>query len=111
MGSFKYVKPPKRDSNYMDGDEKDALITSGDPFEITNIRFKPDARFGPKFEVSATLLNGDKKIINFVADDTVYTRDALLDQAMNFLNKNKGETLIARLHREERTVVIEIEED
>lgn len=95
----------------MDGDEKNALIESNDVFEITGIKFRPEAKYGPKFEVSATLINGDKKIINFVADDSVYTRDALLEQSMAYLNKNKGETLVGRMHREDRTVILEIEED
>lgn len=107
--TFKYV--PQFKGEFVDGDQKDALIASNEPFEISAIRFSEKGKFGPQFYLTVKFLDETDGIMTFTADGTVFTRDDLLDQAMQFLKANKGQTLIARLSKEGQTTLVTIEED
>jgi hypothetical protein len=109
MGGFKYN--PSFSSDFMKGADKDALIASGDPFEIKAIRFSESGQYGPQYYLKVALLSGEEKTMSFSADGKVYTRDDLLEQAMTFLKTNKNETLIARLSKEGQTNIVTIEDD
>lgn len=112
--AFKYT--PKFKGDFVDGDAKDALIAANEPFEIEAIRSSDKGKFGPQFYLKCKFLEGSvtglsEGTMTFTADGTVYTRDDLLEQAMDFLKANKGETLIARLSEDGQTKLITIEED
>lgn len=110
MGKFKYVAKTK--GEFIDGPEKDRLIAENEPFEIVGIRYKEKGKFGPQHYLQVRLINEeDLKTMTFSSDGTVFTRDDLLDQAMEYLAENKGETLIARLSEEGNSKLITIEDD
>jgi len=112
MGAgFKYKKTPGVGlPPFMDDDEKQRLIDEKEPFEILSIRFRATGKYGAKFNLNVRKLDGTIETMSFTADGTVPTRDDLLEQAMEFLQSNKGETLVARLSEEGQTRLISIEE-
>jgi len=112
MGKFKYKATPGVGlPPFMDDDEKQRLIDENEPFEILTIRFRPTGKYGPKFNVNVRKLDGAIETISLTADGSVPTRDELLEQAMDFLQANKGETLIGRLSESGQTRILTIEED
>jgi hypothetical protein len=106
---FKYKDSFKND--FVDGDEKNQLIEDQTPFEITKVRFSDKGEFGPQFYLSVRFIDGTEKTMTFGADGTVFTRDDLLEQLSTYLKDNPGESVIARLHQEGQTKLIEIEQD
>ncbi|SRR6266550_2699667 len=95
---------------FMDDDEKQRLIDEDEPFEILAIRFRPTGKFGAKFNLNVRKLDGEIETMSFTADGSVPTRDDLIEQAMEFLQANKGETLVARLSENGQTRLLTIEE-
>jgi len=117
MGTpFKFKPTFKGD--FVDGDAKDALIASNEPFEIEAIRIGTKGQYGSQFylkvkfvEGSVTGMTGGTMTFPAPPDSLVFTRDDLLEQAHDYLKANKGETLIARLSQDGQTKLITIEED
>lgn len=110
MGGFKYVATAGL-GDFIDGNQKDALIASQEPFEITKIRHSDKGQYGPQYYLSVRLMDGTEGTMTFTADGSVYTRDDLLEQAMKFLKANDDESLIARLSKQDRTTIITVEDD
>lgn len=114
MGGFKYVSRVSRD--FVNGERKDELIESGDPFEITKVRSSDKGEYGPQFYLSVRLGDGTEEgTMTFTnkspEEGGVITRNDLLEQLQDFLEANPGESVIAKLRREGQTTLIDIEDE
>lgn len=71
---------------YLSPDEKEVLVTSKQPFEITGIKYDQDNKFGPRFVLTLSLpdpATGDSetRLVGFPVGSGVTSRDDIL-QAM-----------------------------
>lgn len=81
---------------FLSPDEKAALIESGQPFDVTGIKFEPEGKFGKRFVLSLDIpdpVTGENEArkIGFVLDSGVESRDDIL-QAMHEDHFEAGET-------------------
>ena len=65
---------------YLSPDEKQALVDSGEPFDITGVRFEAENKYGPRYVVTLTL-EGETRMVGFPKGSGVTSRDDIL-QAM-----------------------------
>jgi hypothetical protein len=108
LGKFKYEQRFK--TAFVTDEQKQALIASNNPFEITKIRFSPKGTYGPQFYLSCRFIDGTEGTMTFSAESNVFTRDDLLDQLKTYLTENPGESVVARLREEGNTRLIDVEE-
>jgi hypothetical protein len=83
-------------SGYLSPEEKDALVKSEQPFDITGVRFEAENKFGPRYVVTLVLPNpatGDNetRMVGFPKGSGVTSRDDIL-QAMIDDHFGAGET-------------------
>ena len=81
---------------YLTPDEKEELVASEQPFEITGVRFEAENKYGPRFVLTLSVPNpatGDNetRMVGFVKGSGVTSRDDLL-QAMIDDHFGAGET-------------------
>jgi len=86
----------KKGGGFLSPEEKDALVKSEQPFDITNIKFEPDGKYGARYVLTLSVpdpVTGDAetRMIGFVVDSGVTSRDDIL-KAMLDDHFGAGET-------------------
>lgn len=94
--SFWATHEVKSGGGYLSPDEKDALIQSGQPFDITAVKYEAENKYGPRWVVTLSLpdpATGDNetRMIGFPVGSGVTSRDDIL-QAMYDDHFGAGET-------------------
>ena len=94
--SFWSTHEVKTGGGYLTPDEKAALIESGQPFDITGIKFEPDGKYGARFVATLAVPNpatgeNETRMIGFPKGSGVTSRDDIL-QAMLDDHFGAGET-------------------
>lgn len=106
---FKYVSKVSRD--FVSKERKNELIETGEPFEITKVRYSEKGEYGAQFYLSVRFTDGSDGTMTWSADSGVVTRNDLLEQLGEYLSANQGESVIARLRQEGQTKLIDIEDE
>jgi hypothetical protein len=86
--SFWDEHPDTGGGGYLTPDEKDELVKSETPFEITAVRFEEENKYGPRYVVTLNLpdpTTGDNetKMVGFPKGSGVTSRDDLLQAMMD----------------------------
>lgn len=91
---------------YLTGDEKDALLASGDVFTITAVRFDPKGGFDNADRYVLSIILGDEeRRLSFQAA-SVDSRDRNLANMADYLAANAGDTIDAQLEAAGRATLV-----
>lgn len=108
MGFFDEYK--EIGGNYVKADEKQVLIDNGIPFQVTAVVADDENKYGPRY-VATVLLpdpeNGDEaeRAISF-PKGTVDSRDRMLNQMMNYLEREDAEPVLVKLDKVGRSILV-----
>lgn len=109
MGDFfdSYVDDnPGGGSQYVSGEEKEALLASGNAFAITGVKFDPKGGYDNADRyVLDVILAGEERKLSFQAG-SVDSRDRMLAAMAEFLDANAGTTVNATLVASGRATLI-----
>lgn len=94
---------PGGNGSWVSGDEKEALVKSGDSFTITAVTVDPGDKYGERF-VLDIVLNGEERRIGFQTG-TVDSRDRMLAAMAEYIG-NSGSTVDASLTAAGRATLI-----
>jgi hypothetical protein len=96
---------------YVGSDEKDVLIENGIPFQMTDVVYQEESKFGERF-VTRVLLpdpetgETEERLLSFGVG-TVESRDRMLRALAEWLDEGDNEPPYVKLTRVGRAVIIE----
>ena len=97
---------------YVDAKEKDALIENGVPFEITDVVYQSESKFGARFVCRVVLPDfedengeGEDRLMSFGAN-SVESRDRMLNALMEYLKDPEATPPSVRLEKAGRATLI-----
>jgi hypothetical protein len=99
-----YVDDNPGGGTWISGDEKEKLVESGDPFDITAVSLDPGDKYGERF-VLDVVLNTEARKIGFQTG-TVDSRDRMLSSMAEFLEENAGSQVRAKLTASGRSTLV-----
>lgn len=100
-----YVDDSPVDSIYVTGEEKDALLASGDSFTIKAISLDPGDKYGERFLLVVEGIGEGERKLGFQTG-TVDSRDRMLAAMAEFLAANPGTMVDAKLTSAGRATLI-----
>lgn len=97
--------------DYVSSEEKDVLIDNGIPFQITDVVYQEESKFGERFVTRVQLPDpetGEKaeRLMSFGAG-TVESRDRMLRALAEWLDEADNEAPFVKLTKVGRAVIIE----
>ena len=97
--------------DYVGKDEKDVLIDNGIPFQITDVVYQEESKFGERFVCRVLMPDPEsgeeeERLMSFGAG-TVESRDRLLNALTEWLSEADNEPPYVKLSRVGRAVIIE----
>lgn len=95
---------------YVSADEKAVLIENGIPFQITDVVYQEESKFGERFVTRALLPDPDtgeeeERLMSFGAG-TVESRDRMLRALAEWLDEADNEPPYVKLEKVGRAVII-----
>jgi hypothetical protein len=98
---------------YVGKDEKDVLIDNGIPFQVTDVVYQEESKYGERFVTRVLLPDtesgeyDDERLMSFSAGGMVESRDRLLRAMAEWLDEADNEPPWVKLTRVGRAVIIE----
>lgn len=93
--AYNDARADKESRPFVSRADKDALVSSGEPFRITNVRHG-ETKHGKRYFVDVTLTGGKEATIPF-AEPSFQRRDNLLAGMMEHFGQNGADPINAKL--------------